>query len=69
MDTTQEQKRSGGDAAHRETILGDFEVPKVDMARAASFRPSRVSGKHVSWLVLFVSGMGVSRVHYVSLLR
>lgn len=55
-----------GSRLHREeaddrTIAGsDFKVPDVDMAFAASFRPSRVKGKHVMWLVTFVSGMGVS---------
>jgi hypothetical protein len=57
---------TAGTGLHREdaddrTITGtDFKVPDVDMARAARFRPSRVKGKHVMWLVTFVSGMGVS---------
>lgn len=38
----------------------DFKLPEVDMEEAAAFRPSRVTGKNVTWLVLFVSGMGVS---------
>jgi hypothetical protein len=51
-----------GNHLHQENVNGsdDFEVPKVDMAKAAAFKPSRVSGKHVMWLVTFVAGMGVS---------
>jgi hypothetical protein len=55
-------KRTGaGNHLHNENLngSGDFEVPKVDMQKAAEFRPSRVSGKHVMWLVTFVAGMGV----------
>lgn len=50
-----------GNHLHQENVNGsdDFEVPKVDMAKAAAFKPSRVSGKHVMWLVTFVAGMGV----------
>lgn len=38
----------------------DFQLPKVDMARAASIKPSRCSGKNVMLLVTVVSGLGVS---------
>jgi hypothetical protein len=58
------KRTAAGNHLHQENVTGagndDFEVPKVDMARAASIRPSKVSGKHVMWLVTFVAGMGVS---------
>ena len=59
-------KRTGaGNHLHAENmgsydLPADFKLPEVDMAEAAAFKPSRVTGKNVTWLVLFVSGMGVS---------
>lgn len=39
----------------------DFKLPEVDMAYAATLKPSRVSNKNVMVLVTVVSGLGVSR--------
>jgi hypothetical protein len=61
-----EQKaQATGRFAHRENVGltiegGEFKLPEVDMDKAASIRPSKVSGKNVMWLVTFVAGMGVS---------
>lgn len=54
-------KRTGaGNHLHQENVGSDFKLPEVDMQYAASLKPSRVHGKHVMWLVTFVSGAGVS---------
>lgn len=59
-------KRTGaGNHLHTENmgsydLPADFKLPEVDMEEAAAIRPSRLTGKNVTWLVLFVSGMGVS---------
>jgi hypothetical protein len=52
---------------HRENATPDFVLPVVDLEEAARFKPSRVRGKHVMWLVTFVAGMGVSRCPWSSL--
>jgi len=60
---TNPKRTAAGNHLHQENINGaaDFEVPKVDMQKAASFRPSKMSGRNVAWLVTFVAGMGVGR--------
>lgn len=60
-----QKAQATGRFAHRENVGltvdgGEFKLPEVDMDKAASIKPSRVSGKNVMWLVTFVSGMGVS---------
>lgn len=62
---TNPKRTSAGNHLHQENVgssdlPGDFKLPEVDMAHAASIRPSKLKGKHVMWLVTFVSGMGVS---------
>jgi hypothetical protein len=70
---TNPKRTAVGNHLHQENVNGtgndDFEVPKVDMARAASIRPSKVKGKHVMWLVTFVAGMGVSHPSLIRVSR
>jgi len=62
--STNPKRTAAGSHLHQENVNGaaDFVVPKVDMEKAASFRPSKLSGRNVAWLVTFVAGMGVSEV-------
>jgi hypothetical protein len=62
--STNPKRTAAGNHLHQENVNGaaDFVVPKVDMEKAASFRPSKLSGRNVAWLVTFVAGMGVSRL-------
>ena len=57
------KRTAAGNHLHQENVNGaaDFVVPKVDMEKAATIRPSKMSGRNVAWLVTFVAGMGVSR--------
>jgi hypothetical protein len=59
---TNPKRTAAGNHLHQENVNGldDFVVPKVDMQKAASSRPSKLSGRNVAWLVTFVAGMGVS---------
>lgn len=67
MDSVHQNPKRTGAANHEHAenmgsyeLPPDFKLPEVDMEEATAYRPSRVSGKNVTWLVLFVSGMGVS---------
>jgi hypothetical protein len=68
---TNPKRTAAGNHLHQENMndSSDFVVPKVDMQKAASFKPSRVKGKHVMWLVTFVAGMGVSQVPCITIDR
>lgn len=64
---TNPKRTAAGNHLHSENVnsADDFVVPKVDMEKAARFRPSKLSGRHVAWLVTFVAGMGVSAIAFV----
>lgn len=60
MDAVSKDKHTAARSRHNEHLEADFALPPVDMAYAASLRPTRVKGKHAMWLVILVSGAGVS---------
>jgi hypothetical protein len=62
--STNPKRTAAGNHLHQENVNGtaDFVVPKVDMEKAATIRPSKMSGRNVAWLVTFVAGMGVSGI-------
>jgi hypothetical protein len=66
--STNPKRTAAGNHLHQENVNGaaDFVVPKVDMEKAATIRPSKMSGRNVAWLVTFVAGMGVSGAFIVS---
>ena len=66
MDAVAKEKAPGSRFTHAENVGSDFRLPEVDMAHAASLKPTRVKGKNAMWLVIFVSGAGVSRVSHAS---
>jgi hypothetical protein len=62
--STNPKRTAAGNHLHQENVNGaaDFVVQKVDLEKAATIRPSKMSGRNVAWLVTFVAGMGVSDI-------